>query len=441
MQSQEEKQKWAKKYFSRIRSIFQGSPQLNNIRHEYFLLDNTIQDAEIERLKDTILSIAQTMPYWGEPTPAKWLDLLQALEGIRKQRMPFITLAQLQRMNERLASPLEDDQLRLFLRAHHEIGSMIYFGDSEKLRQIIILEPQWIINAFRSLIGATDFGKKYGNLQTKWESFNESGKLTSEFARQIWSIDTESKFLENADTLLDFLEKLDIIARASVLTEDGNDKKELDHYYVPCMLKESPPDNLLQKENRHDTFSTPVLCLDFCDGFMPPAIFYRVVALCIGKWPIARNGKKILMFCGCAVFEVNFGKGEDLHRLYIFSRKSKIGMRITRYSSRKTGMVDPYICDSVRRYITSAVKKEFMRFHITQNEKEERHFEYQIQCKVTDEKDILDEGLHYENDLLKAINTDFFCAEHSDRVDPHSLKPVGMLHEWFNDKVIQIKPI
>ncbi|XP_045191531.2 uncharacterized protein LOC123548390 [Mercenaria mercenaria] len=437
-----EKQKKARTYFKKIRSIFQGSPHLNNIRHEYFLLDNTTQDAEIDRLKDTILSISETMPYWGETTPAKWLELDQALDEKRLEGVPFISKKQLERIDNTLASPIEfENQLQLFLKAHHETGSLIYFGDSDKLQDIIILQPQWIINAFRSLIGATDFGKKYGKLQIKWEEFNETGRLTSEFARQIWAQDHENNFLENSDILLNFLEKLDIIARASVLTEDGEAAKKLDFYYVPCMLKEIPPKTLLQKQKGKESFSTPVLCLCFCNDFMPPAIFYRVVALCIGKWPVAKNGKKILMFCGCAVFEVNFGKGEDLHRLYLFSRKSKIGMRITRYSSKKTGMVDPNICDRVRRFITSAVKKEFKRFHVEQSEMEERHFSYQLQCKDTEEDDILDEGLHNEDDLLKAIGTDFFCAEHSDRTDPHSLKPVEILHEWFYEKIPQNIPL
>ncbi|XP_060581953.1 uncharacterized protein LOC132738466 [Ruditapes philippinarum] len=431
-----EKMKKGKAYFRKIRNVFQGSPHLNNIRHEFFLLDNTKQDTELERLKDTILSISETMPYWGELIPAKWLELEQVLDEKRLEGKPFITMKQLVQLDNTLASPLKDKkQLQLFLKAHHDTGSIIHFGDSDKLNKFIILQPQWIINAFRSLIGATDFRTKYGNLQSQWEEFNENGRLTSEFARQIWKLDEENSFLKNSDLLLDVLEKLDIIAMASVLTEDGEAVRKLDFYYVPCMLKEIPPITLLQKQERIGSFSTPVLCLSFCNDFMPPAIFYRVVALCIGKWPIAKNGKKILMYCGCAVFEVNYGKGEDLHRLYLFSKQSKIGLRITRYSSKKAGMVDPNICDRVRRFITSAVKKEFMRFQVEQSSEEARYFSYELQCKETTEDDILDEGLHNEKDLLNAVGTDFFCAEHSDKTDPHSLKPVEMLHEWFNGKI------
>ena len=438
LQSDADKKEKAKSYFRKIRNLFQGSPNLNNIRHEFFLLDNTAQDKELERLKDTILSISETMPYWGELIPAKWLELEQALDEKRLEGKPFITMKQLEQIDSTLASPLKDKrQLQLFLKAHHDTGSIIHFADSEKLGKFIILQPQWIINAFRSLIGATDFGTKYGKLQSEWEEFNENGRLTAEFARQIWALEEENCFLEYSDLLLDVLEKLDIIARATVLTEDSDAVRKLDFYYVPCMLKEIPPMNLLQKQKGIGYFSTPVLCLKFCNDFMPPAIFYRVVALCIGKWPIAKNGKKILMFCGCAVFEVNYGKGEDLHRLYLFTRQSKIGLRITRYSSKKTGMVDPNICDRVRRFITSAVKKEFMRFQVEQGQ-DATYFSYELQCKETKDDDILDEGLHNEKDLLKAVGTDFFCAEHSDKIDPHSLKTVEMLHEWFYEKVIRL---
>ncbi|KAL4234307.1 hypothetical protein ACF0H5_005958 [Mactra antiquata] len=432
-----EKEVLAKSYFGKIRKLFQGSSLANNIRHEYFLLDNSsnneLTKEEMDKLKDYILSIAETSPYWGENIPAKWLELEQALEEIKMGGKPFITMNQLRRIDDSLASPIgEYEQLQLYLRVNHEAGNLIYFSDSHKLNDIVILDPQWIINAFKSLIGATEFSKKYGSLQRQWDDFDSSAKLKKGLAKRIWELDETSLFVKNSDVLLDVLEKLDIIATAMVLGADGYTVRPLDYYYVPCMLKQKAPRNLL--ENNENAIQTPVLCLKFKDDFLPPALFSRLVAHCMGKWPLACNGPHILLYCGFAMFAVNFGKGEDLHRLTLFAQNSKICMKITRYSSKtkSTNMVDPNICDRVRRYIASAVRKEFTRFHIPQPG--DTQFTYVLQCKETN-KNIEEDGFHRQEDLIEAIGTDFFCCEHSDEIHPHHMKTVEMVHEWFRDKI------
>lgn len=399
-----------------------------------------MKDDEIERLKKEILNVSKTMPYWGEKVPAKWVELEQALDDRRREGKTFITLDEVKYIDSHLAKPIKDEkQLMLFLRAQHEMGNLIYFGDRSQLRNVVVLEPQWIIHAFRFLIGAKDFSSKYGPLSEQWEDFIETGKLNISLAENIWKLDTENRFFENYELLLQLLEKLDIIARASVLDQHGEVVQQLGFYYVPCLLKDTPSPGLLKGSLRNDCVSTPVLCFNFQDKFLPPAIFNRVVAICLGKWPVARQGKRRLLFCGCAVFEVSHAPGEDKHRMYIFSRKDKIGIRVERFTTRDARMVDPNTCDQVRRTVARAVNKEFTRFHTIQ-EGNNKPFKYQIQCKGTDDSDIMEDGLHDLDVLLGAIGADFFCSEHSDRDCPHSARPVEMLHEWFRDKVRSCLP-
>ena len=44
-----------------------------------------------------------------------------------------------------------DEELTFFLKAQHVCGSIIYF-ETEKLKDIVILSPWWIIEAFKRLV-------------------------------------------------------------------------------------------------------------------------------------------------------------------------------------------------------------------------------------------------------------------------------------------------
>ena len=388
----------------------------------------------MDRLKRSLIDIAKTMPSWGEEIPAKWVELEQALEDRREQGRTFITMEMLKTIDKGLAKPINnDDQLRLFLRTHHENGTIIYFDDVH-VRDMIILDPQWIIHAFRYLIAAEEFGKKYGHLENEWRNFITSGKLEMKLAQAIWKQDRRYEFYANHEKLLYFFEKLDIISRARVLKDDGVSVEVLPFYYVPCLLTTPPTDIILSVPKQTNCISTPVLCLAFRGNFLPPAIFNRLIAICLGRWPVAKQGKHNLIYCGCAVFVVNHGKGEDLHRMTLFFRNSKIGIWITRYTTKRAKSVDENICDTVRRVITAAVRREFRRFQ-SPSEQGEEPFTYQLQCTETDSRDYLDDGLHNLDDLIDTIDSDFFCDRHSDRYHPHKLETGQLLREWFPDKV------
>ncbi|XP_045191536.2 uncharacterized protein LOC123548395 [Mercenaria mercenaria] len=444
------KEKCARRYFQRIRDIFDGSPIAAHIRSEDVLLDNSMEDSNIDQLKDIIMEVSKEMFYWGAKNPAKYIELEQALVDRRNDGANFISMKEFREINQKLASPLQSDEhLKLFLKIHHQMGTIINFHDTEMLRDIIILEPQWIIHAFRHLIRAKDFGEKYGHLKKQWEEFNNTGKLDIELAESIWKQDLKNHFYENFDMLLKFLEKLDIIVRASQLEENGTTKKPLGFYYVPCLLKEMPPDKVLHLRHIPDGVRTPVLCFTFRESFLPPAIFNRVIALCLGKWPVARQGKHTFLYCGCAVFEVKERADEDRHRLHIFFKESKIGMRISCYRTKDDKEVDRQLCDRVRRFIAQAITKEFSRFQNRpmpemEEEKLDRDpFFFQIQCTDSDTKDILDDGLHDLKELTDLLdeedgdetNIDAFCKKHSDLSEPHSFKPTELLKEWFPDKI------
>jgi hypothetical protein len=47
---------------------------------------------------------------------------------------------------------IEHKELEIATTLLHNLGSIIYFGDDEKLADVIILDPQWLTNVMSSIV-------------------------------------------------------------------------------------------------------------------------------------------------------------------------------------------------------------------------------------------------------------------------------------------------
>ncbi|KAL3887684.1 hypothetical protein ACJMK2_000078, partial [Sinanodonta woodiana] len=166
-------------YFREIRFHLKDKPSRFHLIEEDFAIDNTVVDSKLEDLKRKIVEVASQQPYWGEEIPARWLPLEQVLMNLRAQGRKVIHRSLLENMNQAGGVQISTDELDLFLRFQHEIGTILYFS-TELLKEKIVLEPQWMINALKSLITAEEFVLKHAlPVATKWYEF-KNGKLYPE---------------------------------------------------------------------------------------------------------------------------------------------------------------------------------------------------------------------------------------------------------------------
>ena len=105
----------------------------------------------LNELRKEIVRVAEDQPYWGEKHPIKWLYLADKLEEKRKILVnadsgPLVTFSE----GANIASSLdvEREELEAFLTFQHNLGELIWF-DEDRLRDTIILCPQWLGNIFR----------------------------------------------------------------------------------------------------------------------------------------------------------------------------------------------------------------------------------------------------------------------------------------------------
>ncbi|KAK3590784.1 hypothetical protein CHS0354_038722 [Potamilus streckersoni] len=334
-------------YFRKIRYMLKDKPTILHLVDD-IAIDNTQCDSnlKLEELKRRILELAKEQRHWGEERPARWIPLEQAIMTLKVSGVKVAPLSLVQEINRSGSVRIDNKELDLFLRFQHEIGTVLYFS-VEGLREKIMLDPQWIIDALKSLITAEDFIRQKPLITRKWYEFKDKGKLTYELLDVIWSKEKSPEFHDNKDYLLLLMEKLNIVARPKSYSQDGKQVKVENYFLAPCMLREATPMAVISPLPQPHMESSSVLCFAFVENFLPSPIFHRLLAASVAHWPIAKNkNSDDLIYCGCCVFDIDLH-----HRLTVFFREHVIFARVTRMGT--TGEVPSVkLCIEVREFIT-----------------------------------------------------------------------------------------
>ncbi|KAL3870190.1 hypothetical protein ACJMK2_038271, partial [Sinanodonta woodiana] len=383
------RQRIIREYFIKLRYVLKDRPTIVHLMDD-IAIDNTIDDPKLEELKKRIFELAKQQPHWGEEKPAKWLPLEQAIMTLKASRV------------------------KMLVEKRYNKSQCIIFS-IDRLKEKIILDPQWMIDALKSLITAEIFIKKIPAITCKWYEFKEKGKLSPELLDAIWSKEESPEFHDNKDHIIHVMEELNIIARPRVYSLDGQDMKVEDYFLAPCMLRQKTPRDLIFPEPHPEMESSSVLCCVFIGKFLPSPIFHRLLAACLAHWPIAKKKSENLIFCGCCIFEV-----DPCHKLTLHHRDYIIFARVTKLSLRNK-MPDSKICIHVREFIDINLSK--IIGYLCQSLK----FEWYIQCPRS------------KADSLKSMfpvselqnNEELACSSH--RSD-HVVVSQDLLQFWFKGK-------
>ncbi|KAL3854636.1 hypothetical protein ACJMK2_013897 [Sinanodonta woodiana] len=199
------------KYFREIRSYLKDKPTVIHLVDEDFAIDNTVVDSNLVALKKKIVEVASQQPYWGEEVPARWILLERELMRLKAAGI----------------------KLKHFLSFIH--FSFMY--SIEVLKDKIVLVPQWMIDAVKSLITAEMFVLRNAPaVARKWDTFNKSGKLYPELIDAIWTKEKYPDLHDNKEHILLLMEHLNIIARPRCFSDDGSEIK-VDNYFLAPYLQ------------------------------------------------------------------------------------------------------------------------------------------------------------------------------------------------------------
>ncbi|OWF37762.1 uncharacterized protein LOC110467072 [Mizuhopecten yessoensis] len=295
--------------FRGILTRLSSNPEIKTVIQKHvkdmFYVSNLNDSSKNRELYDkiwrAIIDAAECQSQWLKEIPARWLALEQELVKKKIAGYKVLEFKDLKLLNKTLAVPLQDaEEINTFVRYLKTTGYFLCFGldeweeslESKKTRGrenscFIILDPQWIISAFKCIITSPKYKT---NLSIKekeeWQAYEESGELPVGFMQSLMKKETGQQFIEKFKFICIVMETLGLISSPLLDTNE-----ELEEYIVPCMMKEAVPSRIQTILDKPFTIKTPVLCIKFDNDFIPQAIWDKTIAKCLHRFrPMTEPG-------------------------------------------------------------------------------------------------------------------------------------------------------
>ncbi|XP_022111632.1 probable serine/threonine-protein kinase roco8 [Acanthaster planci] len=317
-----ERKQLIERIFTRIRIEISSKPYARFVVQEFYAIENTLEtnNTKICELRKHIENIAGKEPYMGQLIPLRWLqfDDRKLKEVAKSGGIPVLTLQQVKD-----DFGLEDEtELLTMLKFYHDLGHIVYFGGdgdqkSQALKDVVILDPQWLIDALKKVITITPPRKQMADHVQSWNNLKDSGILENKLIDYMWR-----DILSHKKALLDLMDKFDLLCERTDQPQEeacsspaastvSSIKFQRQHshaspedmvsYYVPSMLRRqtshsSQPESAKQK-------NASVFCVDF-HGFLPDGLFHRLVVRAL-RWSQTLGGTHPSLKYDQASFFVN----------------------------------------------------------------------------------------------------------------------------------------
>ncbi|CAC5419699.1 unnamed protein product [Mytilus coruscus] len=362
--------------------LFGDHSKYHHLRKIFCLSNSNDPDEEFKKLRLEISTTAKKMDNWGECMPLKWILLEHLIEIIKQDGKNFINLSDMVHMaKHRDINILDIKDVLIFLRFQHETGNIIFFED---IQDFIILNPNWLVDAFRCLVS----DKVDDKLQHRgdWTEFARKGHISDSLITELFKSKCGSQFLEERKNLVKVMEKFDILVR---LDEAGK-------YVMPSMM----PNEKFEKVCKQIGVENPNckrsswLCLKF--AFLPPAFFnhFTVWFMKIYKpSKIDNKQHRLALFRGICVFDIGeFG----CEKLLVSMSSNTIALQHLSFSTNDFGSG----CSNIHKELIRKIEDIKKRYKL------EISHELHFKCST---------GLYYEDTIsyqtLKK-SKEYYCEEH-----------------------------
>lgn len=176
----------------------------------------------VEELRQEIENLVLTLDKMGELIPSSYLSLEKFVLEERPRRMPpVVSLRTFQAMAAACNVTAADSQA-VATRLLHSLGVLVHYGQDPRLKDLVILDPQWLIEVMASIL-------------TTKHNFSRNGLLPLSALLQLWR---EPKFpVALHGQLVQLLEHFEVLFRKQI-DEDGAVRELL---LVPALLPEARP--------------------------------------------------------------------------------------------------------------------------------------------------------------------------------------------------------
>ena len=240
--------------------------------HTVFKVDNTKSGRqkecpEVKRLRESILAVAMELPQSKENIPIKWLKYEEALQVVLDEGHKWITVEHAKRIASEVCQIHDDQEFVTVLDFLHDQRILIHFDDTVELNKLVVLDPQWLIDVFKTVITVKRYDQQEMGLNDLWLKLEREGILEEKLLQHAWGQIVEEH--HTFESLIAIMEKFSLLCTWSSSDEPCSKK-----YLVPSMLRWHPPEEITKLIA---SARLPSLFLKFESGQVPSNLFPRLV--------------------------------------------------------------------------------------------------------------------------------------------------------------------
>ncbi|XP_078604923.1 uncharacterized protein LOC144878333 [Branchiostoma floridae x Branchiostoma japonicum] len=270
---------------------------------EIFAVSNMTEDQTFDEIRDYIRQVTGTLPHMGEEIPIPWLHLNSKLKTKRKDGSHFCKFGDIMELARDPDINIADKHtLSMVLTFLHDRGDIIFF-DEPSLRDDVTLQPQVMIDVFKTIITVPEYQQdRQTDLQVRkmWERLDQEGILSDELLTLIWERTDQQLdkpyLLQHKEFLKALMEKYYLICNATPVSHGSEESHQEQIYFVPALLRCKRDTAVLYPSNMHAY--PQALYFVFSEKFLPSGMFCRLQALCVRRFGLEESS----VFAGCGRF-------------------------------------------------------------------------------------------------------------------------------------------
>ncbi|VDI68781.1 coiled-coil and C2 domain-containing protein 1 [Mytilus galloprovincialis] len=262
-------------FIDNLGQVLYNQEKKGHLRKIYFISNTEDDDIVFEEIRDEISRQAMAMRDWGQDCPLKWLLFQQVLLKLKESNVSISSIQRLLKIAKHEdINFIKDDDVKQCLQYCHDIGTVVYFNE-EKLADYVILDPKWLIDAFRCLV--SDKIENDIKVSDDWQTLKDTGQISESLISLLFSKEPELKFEDNKEHLIEVMKRFDIIVNL----------KDSTALYMPFMIKSCSFSEVQRQffDGSQPTHKTSWLCLEF--KFLPPAFFNHIIAWYIKQYHVS----------------------------------------------------------------------------------------------------------------------------------------------------------
>ena len=240
--------------------------------HDVFVVDNTksgkqMECSAVQNLRKCILDVIKELPHTNEYIPIKWFRYEKALKVLLDEGHKRITFEHARRIASEVCQIHDHQEFVTVLDFLHDQRIIIHFDDTVELNKLVVLDPQWLIDVFKTVITVKRHDCMERGFEDLWLKLEKDGILEEKLLKHMWG--SLAKEHHPFESLIAIMENFSLLCSWSSSDEPSSKK-----YLVPSMLKNFPTQEFTKLIT---SAKLPSLFVKFESGQSPSNLFPRLV--------------------------------------------------------------------------------------------------------------------------------------------------------------------